>query len=110
MMPWPFSIEIETDDGKKMVVLKLNDAWPCPLSQNDTAELANLVEAAATLGTPKREMTNFTGHKITVWCQANRVLLDFSSPHAQQYTVGSGDGGTISDATKLALTLRAHID
>jgi len=104
----PYQIVIEDNGADRLYVFQLAD-WDCKLSPDQAAELACRIEDAIA-GTPKGEVYNHQGQKITVWRNQQRIALDFSSPHSDQYTIGTGDGLTRVQANKLSRDLRAFAE
>jgi hypothetical protein len=109
-MPPPFTASTSTGPtpSENRYVFHLDD-WDCKLSPDQATELARRIEDAIA-GTAKREVRNHEDQTITVWRNKQRIALDFSSPHPDQYTIGTGDGLTRVEAKKLCRDLRAFAD
>lgn len=86
------------------------DGWNCKLSPDQASELASTLEDAKA-GRREAIVSNHEGIEITVWgMRANKIALDFRSPHPDHATVGTGDGLTVAQVGQLRSDLLTFVE
>ena len=111
MTKLPFLIAVErAERSQDWRFIMHHDGWDCKLSPDQASELASSLEEAKT-GRREAVVSNHEGIEITVWgARANKIALDFRSPHPDHATVGTGDGLTMAQVGQLRSELLAFVE